>query len=71
MDAREEGCRRVEARGTRELDPRIFGWRVLSPMASRLPLNCRSTQGDLNDTCRNVIGAIFTVIMTRAMVCAV
>ena len=71
MDACEEGCRCVEACGTRELDPRIFGWRVLSPMALRLPLNCRSTQGDLNDTYRNVIGAIFTAIMTRAVVYAV
>ena len=30
MEACEEGCRRVEACGTHELDPRIFGWRVMA-----------------------------------------
>ena len=31
---------------------------------------CRSVQDNLSDTCRNIIGAIFTAVMTRAMVCA-
>ena len=31
---------------------------------------CRLAQNDLNDTCRNVIEAIFTAVMTRAVVCA-
>ena len=31
---------------------------------------CRSAQDDLSDTCRNAIEAIFIVVMTRAVVCA-
>ena len=42
-----------------------------SPMTARLPLSCRSTQDDLNDTYRNVIRAIFMTVMTSAVVCAV
>ena len=42
-----------------------------SPMAVRLPPTCRLAQDDLNDTCRNVIEAIFTAVMTRTVVCAV
>ena len=41
-----------------------------SPMAARLPPTCRLVQNDLSDTCRNVIGAIFTAVVTRAAVCA-
>ena len=44
---------------------------MLSPMAARLPLVCRSAQNDLSDTYKNVIGAIFTAVMTHAVVCAV
>ena len=71
VEAHEEGCRRVEAGVTREIGRRIFGWRVLSPMAARFRPECRSAQNDLNDTYRNVIGAIFMAVMTRAVVCAV
>ena len=42
-----------------------------SPMIARLLLTCRSAQEDFSDTCRNVIGAIFTAVMTRAVVCVV
>ena len=42
-----------------------------SSMAMRLPPTCRLAQDDLNDTCRNVIEAIFTAVMTRTVVCAV
>ena len=42
-----------------------------SPMIARLLLTCRSAQDDFSDTCRNVIGAIFTTVMTRAVVCVV
>ena len=40
-------------------------------MAARLPPTCRSAQDGLSDTCRNVIDATFTVVMTRVVVCAV
>ena len=42
-----------------------------SPMTARFPPTSRLEQDDLSDTCRNVIGAIFTAMMTRAVVCAV
>ena len=40
-------------------------------MAARLPPTCRSAQDDLSDTCKNVIRAIFTAMMTHVVVCAV
>ena len=42
-----------------------------SLMTVRFPPTCRSAQDDLSDTCRNVIRAIFTAVMTRTVVCAV
>ena len=39
-------------------------------MVVRLPPTCRSVQDDLSDTYKNIIGAIFTAVMTGAMVCA-
>ena len=40
-------------------------------MTARLSSTCRSKQDNLSDTRKNVIGAIFTAVMTRAVVCAV
>ena len=45
--------------------------RVRSLMAARVPRMCRSTLNDLSGTFKNEIGAIFTAVMQRAMVCAV
>ena len=42
-----------------------------SPMAARLPPTCRSEEDDLSGTCRNVIGALFTVVTILAVVCTV
>ena len=40
-------------------------------MRTGLSPTSRSFQDDLSDTSRNVIGAIFAVVMTRAVICAV
>ena len=58
-------------RGACELRRRNFGRHVQSPMAARLPPTCRLAQDGLSDTCKNVIGATFAVVMTRVVVCAV
>ena len=42
--------------------------RMQSPTASRLSQACRSTQDDLYGTFKTIIGAIFVVVMQRAVV---
>ena len=45
--------------------------RLRSLMAARYPRMCRSALDDLSGNFRNEIGAIFAVVMQRAVVCAV
>ena len=78
MGARERKPSCAVARGRRVgrmisgTEPLDGAWgHVQSPMASRLPRLCRSTQDDLSGTFTNVMGAIFAAVMQRAVVCAV
>ena len=62
---------RVAARGGAAESLRGAWGRVRSSMAARYPRMCRSALDDLSGNFRNEIGAIFAVVMQRAVVCAV
>ena len=74
MEAREKKLRRVGARVAHDQRnsnfERCVEVRAISDGGEASQV-CRSAQDDLYGTFKNVIGAIFTAVMQRAVFCAV
>ena len=69
VGARGGTWRRVEACGGATESLSSTWGRVRSPMAVRYPRMCRSALDDLSGTFKSEIGAIFAVVMQKAVVC--